>query len=313
MIERTVSSIFVVLLLLLSGSVSAQVADQQGELRLYPRATQIGTTAMREFKDAKGRVIKDIYYTGGGGGIEGPYLEQLLREQSIRVYAYDDHGCRIRSETYAPGVKLTGTAEVRCLDGTATPQLTTVRDARGVKQFETRHTASGGTRTVLYFDRDGEKVIGIKGDTPTDVDLLRGWGEVIGGFATGVAASRERGRQEDLQVSVTIKNIGDRSEGDLMVSAVRVELKDSAGRLIEPKPAYKNRRDETGSEECSGGWGVPFAGRSQWLPSYDLGEQYDPLSPGKYSFTVTHCLSGNSGLLISNTIYLEVEGATKNR
>jgi hypothetical protein len=309
MSERKLYVMFI--LLLLSRSVSAQVSEQQGELRLYDRATQIGTTANREFTDDKGRVIKHIYYTGGSSGINGPYHEELLREQSIHVYAYDEYGCRIRSENYAPGMKLSSTAEVRCLDGTATPQLTTVRDARGVKQFENRHTASGGTRTRLYLDHDGEKLIGIIGDTPTDVDLSHGWGAEVGGFAIGVAANRERGRQGDLQVSVTIKNVGDLSDGALMVSLVRVELKDSAGRLIEPKAAYKNRGEVTNSEECSGGWGVPFPGRSQWLPSYDLGEQYEPLSPGKYSFTVTHCLSGNRGLLISNTIYLEVEGANK--
>jgi len=310
---RNVSGMFLVILLLLCRSASAQVTEQKGELRLYDMATQIGTTAMREFKDDKGRVVKTIYYTGGGGGINGPYLEELLSEQSIHVYAYDEYGCRIRSEHYAPGMKLSSTGEVRCLDGTATPQLTTVSDARGVKQFETRHTPSGGTRTRLYLDHDGEKVIGIIGDTPTDVDLAHGWGEEAGGFAIGVAANRERGRQQDLQVSVTIKNAADRSESALMVSLVRVELKDSAGRLIEPKAAYKNRGEVTNSEECSGGWGVPFLGRSQWLPSYDLGEQYEPLSPGKYSFTVTHCLSANRGLLISNTIYVEIERATKSR
>jgi len=311
--ERNVYGMVLVTLLFLCRSASAQVTEQKGELRLYDMATQIGTTAMREFKDDKGRVLKTIYYSGGGGGINGPYHEELLSEQSIHVYAYDEYGCRIRSESYLPGMKLSSTAEVRCLDGTATPQLTTLRDARGVKQIETRHTASGGTRTILYFDSAGGKVIGIKGETPADVDLLHGWGEEVGGYATGIAAKRERGRQEDLQVSVTIKNVGDRSEGALMVSLVRVELKDSAGRLVEPKAAYKNRGEVTNSEECSGGWGVPFLGRSQWLPSYDLGEQYEPLSPGKYSFTVTHCLSANRGLLISNTIYLEVEGAIKSR
>lgn len=288
------------------------MAEQKGELRLYLRATQIGTTASREFKDDKRRVVRAIYYTGGGG-TEGPYVEELLREQSIHVYTYDEYDCRIRSESYAPGMKLTQTAEVRCLAGTAIPQFTIARDARSVKQVETRHTAAGGTRTVLYFDGDGEKVIAIKGDTPTDVDLTHGWGEDVSGFACGIAANREKGLQEDLHVSVTIKNISYRSEGRLMVSPVKLELLDSAGRLVEPKAEYKNHQNEARSEKCHGGWGVPFAGKSQWLPGYALGEQYDQLAPGKYSVTVTQCLSAKRGLLISNTIHLEVEGATNSK
>lgn len=40
--ERNLYVIFLVILLLLSNNVSAQVAEQKGELRLYHRATQIG-------------------------------------------------------------------------------------------------------------------------------------------------------------------------------------------------------------------------------------------------------------------------------
>jgi hypothetical protein len=165
----------------------------------------------------------------------------------------------------------------------------------------------------LHFDSDGDKVIAIQGDTPTDVDLTHGWGEEVNGFACGIAANREKGLQEDLNISVTIKNISDRSEAGLMVSNFKVELKDSAGRLVEPKATYKNQENETPAEECRGGFGVPFAGRSQWLPGYALGEQYDRLAPGRYSITVTHCLSARRGLLISNTIYLEVEGKKNSR
>jgi len=94
-----------IILLLLSIVVRAQVSDPKSELRLYSRATQIGTTASREFKDDKGRIVKVIYYTGGGS-FGGPYREELLREQSIRSYTYDDHNCRIRGERYEPGMKL---------------------------------------------------------------------------------------------------------------------------------------------------------------------------------------------------------------
>jgi len=307
--ERKIEIMFLVILLFLATSVSAQVIEQKGELRLYYRATQIGTTGNREFKDNKGRVVKTIYYTGGSAqgsdSIAGPYFEELLHEQSIHLYTYDDHDCRTKSMTYLPGMKLTRTTEVRCLDGTKTPQFSTVRDERGVKISEEIHTANGGTGTVLHFDSGGETVIAFSGETPTGVDLPHGWGKEVSGFASGIAASRDKGPQKDLRVSVTIKNISGRSKADLMVSLVKVELKDSAARLFEPKP---NQNVGVRTEECVGGFGVPAIGISQWLPGFDLGEQYDPLAPGRYSLTVTHCLSANRGLLISNTIFLEVEG-----
>ena len=298
-----------IIVLLLSVAVRAQVAEPKGELRLYGRATQIGTVASREFKDDKGRVVKVIYYTGGGS-FEGPYREDLLREQSIHTYTYDDHDCRIKSESYEPGMKLKRTEEVCCLDGTATPRLTTVRDAHGVKQAETRHKANGGPPTELFFDSDGDKVVAINGGVPTDVDLAHGWGTEVAGFACGIAANRERGTQDDLRVWVTIKNISHDANGVVMISPVLVELKDITGRVVERKAPYRKQENETQSEGCPTylAQGAPFAGRSQLQPGFALGEQYDRLAPGKYSITVTYCVSAVPGPLVSNTILLEVEG-----
>ena len=306
------TGVALIMLLFLSVAVRAQVAEPKGELRLYGRATQIGTVASREFKDGKGRVVKVIYYTGGGS-FEGPYGEDLLREQSIHTYTYDDHDCRIKSESYEPGMRLSRTEDVRCLDGTATPRLTTIRDARGVKQAETSHKANGSTPTELYFDSDGDKVVAINGEVPTDVDLAHGWGEELGGFACGIAANREKGRQEDLQVRVTIKNISHDAEGVVMISPVLVELKDITGRVVERKAAYRKHENGVQSEGCPTylAQGAPFAGRSQEQPGYALGEQYDPLAPGTYSITITYCVSAVRGLLVSNTILLEVGGHNK--
>lgn len=303
------TGLVLVLLLLLQGGVSAQVAEQQGELRIYDRATQINTVASREFKDDRGRVVKVIYYTGGGG-FEGPYREELLHEQSIRVQTYDDHDCIIKIENYEPGMKLTRTADVQCLTGTSTPSLTITRDARGVKQAEVRHDAKGSTQTTLWFDADGDKVIAIDGDTPTDVDLAHGWGKEAGGFACGIAANREKGRQKDLQVWVTIKNISNRTEGVPMVAPVLVELKDSIGQVIEPKAEYEDAGNKIQQGTCPTymSQGVPFAGDSDLLRSYELGERYGALAPGTYTMTVKHCVSTMRRLLVSNTIHFEVEG-----
>jgi hypothetical protein len=304
---------FVLAVVLLSSSAGARAQDgaggAQGELRLYERATQIGTVASRVFRDAKGRVVKTIYYTGGG--IEGPYSVESLREQSIRVTTYDDYDCPVKNETYAPGMKVTYTIETRCRKGTATPHITTARDARGVKQSETRHRSDDGTQTSLYFDDEGEHVVSIWGRTPADVDLVHGWGKEVAGFACGIAASRVRGRQSELSVWVTIKNIGHHNEVGLdMISPVAFELRDAAGQLVAPKANSDTDFDESASTACPSneGRGVPSAGASQLLRSYALGERYDRLPPGTYSVTVKHCLSSKRQLVVSNTINLEVTG-----
>src|SRR6266436_5283840 len=281
------NNLTLITLLLLSVAVRAQVSEPKGELRLYSTATQIGTTANREVKDGKGRVVKVIYYTGGGGSAQGGFREELLREQSITTYTYNDQDCRIKSEFFEPGMKLSRTANVLCHDGTATPRLTVISDARGVKQAEIRHKANGSTQTELLFDSFGDKVIAING---------------------------ERGRQEDLEVHVTIKNISHDAKGIVNISPVLVELKDITGRVVERKAAYRRAENKTQSEGCPTymNQGAPSAGRSQSQPGYGLGEQYDRLAPGSYSITISYCVPAERGLLVSNTILLEVE-AHENR
>ena len=136
------------ILLLLSIPVSAQ--EPEGKLRIYERATQIGTVASREFKDDKGRLVKVIYYS------HADTTTNDFREQSTRTFDYDEYGCPIKSGSYDRTSKLTRTDEVRCVEGTATPSLTIVRNALGIKHGEIRHTATGGTQTALQFDNTGE-------------------------------------------------------------------------------------------------------------------------------------------------------------
>jgi hypothetical protein len=93
-----------------------------------------------------------------------------------------------------------------------------------------------------------------------------------------------------------------------MVAPVAFELRDAKGALVAPNPAFRENFDEAASTTCPAdeGRGVPFAGASQLLRSYELGERYETLPPGKYSATVKHCLSPKRELIVSNTIHFEV-------
>lgn len=294
-------------LLLLSISVGAQDRESKGELHIYPRATQIGIVANREFKDQKGRVVKVIYY-GYDDYSTNNFREELLRERSSRTSEYDEYGCPIKSKSYDHLLNLTAVEEVRCAEGTSIPLLSTSRNSSDIKQRETRHTETGGAKTILEFDSTGEKVIGITGEFPDDTDLVHGWGNVLNGLAVGIAPNRESGAQHDLSVNVTIKNV-DNDSSDLMLSPVLFELKHSNGQVIQEKMFRLSNSNKIESGACPNymRMGAPRAGRASILYSLNLGEMYDPLPPGKYSMTITYCVSQDLERLVSNTIQLEVK------
>ncbi len=95
-----------------------------------------------------------------------------------------------------------------------------------------------------------------------------------------------------------------------MISLVKVELKDSSGRVVKRKAAYRDDESKTQIDGCPTemGQGAPSVGRSQPQPGYNLGEQYDRLTPGIYTLTIMYCVSGVPGRLVSNAIYFEIEG-----
>lgn len=305
--KNVIVKVTLALLLLFSISARAQDLESKGELRIYHRPTQIGVVASREFKDDKGRVVKVIYYTDAGNS-ESNFREELLREQSSRTFEYDEYGCPIKSKSYDQAAKLIRIEELRCAEKTATRSLAIIRNAQGIKQGEARYTKTGSTQTVLHFDSNGEKVIAITGELPTDTDLIHGWGNVLHGFALGIAAIREKGRQQDLTVHVSLKNV-DNDAGQIMVSPILVELKNSNGQVVEQKAAHRINPYQTQYNECPSfmQMGAPRRGRAQPQYNYSLGEQYERLSPGKYSITVTYCVTGLSERLVSNTIEIEVE------
>jgi len=292
------------IVLLLSISAHTQELEPKGELRIYPRATQIGTVANREFKDDKGRIVKVIYYDYAGG-FSAKFREELLREQSSSTYEYDEYDCAIKSKSYNRLRNLISVEEVRCVEGTSIPLLTTVRNSSDVKQRESRHTETGSTQTVLQFDSTGEKVIGINGELPGDTDLVLGWGNAVNGFALGIAADHESGSQQDFRVYVTVKNV-DNDSWTVMVSPVLVELKQSNGQVIQEKATYTSNPNEAGACPTFLKTGAPRAGRAIIQYGFNLDERFDPLPPDKYSMTITYCMSERSERLVSNTIQIEV-------
>jgi hypothetical protein len=308
-------SILPAALFILIGSANAQTKET-GELHLYSHSTQIGVVANREFKDTKGRVVKVIYYTGGTSEFNGPFREELLQEHSIHTFQFDDNDCSIKSESFAPGMKPSGSSETICFEGTSEAKLITIRNARGIKTVEIRKILKDDhsrTKSTLFFDATGEKVVALDGDIPTDVDLLHGWGEPLNGLALGIAANREKGRLEELQVWSSLKNIDDAGERMPRIWPLLIELKDSNGRFIEPTAQYADDMNQFQSEECprDKDWGAPFAGSSQLQRGFSFRDRYGQPAPGRYSITIKYCLGDTGKLLLSNTIDVEIEAPRK--
>jgi hypothetical protein len=102
------------LLWVVCSSMSRGRSDRPGEeLLIYGFPTQVGTVAMRTIRDQNGRISKEIYYALKDLHNRSPYTEDMLQEQSIVVYRYDDQGVRIASEHYVPGMILDFRWEIR--------------------------------------------------------------------------------------------------------------------------------------------------------------------------------------------------------
>jgi len=233
------------------------------------------------------------------------FREELLREQSSRTYEYDEYGCPVKSGGFDQLRNSTGTEEIRCVDGTATASLITVRNTRGIKQRETRNSEIADQQATLQFDSNGQKVIGISGAMLSDIDLVHGWGNVTNGLALGIAPSRESGAQQDIEVYLSVKNIDHSSL--VMVSPILIELKDADGQVIYENPVYRPNQIE-GSNDCPTFLQLqaPGPGRVLIQHSFSLSERYNPLPPGKYSLTIAYCMSDVPERLGSNTIQIEV-------
>lgn len=110
------------ILLFVSVSARAQELESKGELQVYPRATQVGTVASRQFKDVKGRLVKIITYTYAGDSMSN-FREELLREQSSRTWEYDEYSCPVKVESYDQLHNLMSTEETTCIRGMMTASL----------------------------------------------------------------------------------------------------------------------------------------------------------------------------------------------
>ena len=284
---------------------TAQSADAGGKLTIYGMMTQVGIVAKREFLDGQRRVYKTIYYAAPQhtGSPTGPYFEKDLQARSVVVNFYDEFSCVVREERSEPPGRLASTIERKCVFGTAIPEQTIYRNHRGIRE---RQTTKTGT---LHFSSDGKKVVAMNASLPQKTDLVNGWGRKEGGMAIGIAVNQPKGRQQELTIYQTTKNIDRSSDKTIWISPLEYELTHSSGRVIPYRGTLNNRGQKIPNvENCPGMYAIsaPRPGTAQSGGPIALLDHYDPLPIGEYRFKMKLCVSGASQPLVSNMITFEV-------
>jgi hypothetical protein len=278
------------------------------ELQIYSFPTQVGTVARRTIRDQNGRISKVIYYALKGNFNQRPYTEDMLQEQSIEVYRYDDQGVQIAREHYAPGMILDFRWEIRHEDHEKRREVKYTKE--GVREYEIRYLANRSV-SHLYYDKSGNYLRAIQGMIPEDIDLPFGWGESEDGLACGITLSKAKSSIDDspaLALYVNVKNIGAHEAYISQLPEAEIELRYSNGALVKEGAEFAEKRyDPLQKHRELYGQGLKTNEAGHVYPAYELNTRYGRLAPGRYAVRVKQRVIEKGLWLISNTIEFTVD------
>ena len=282
------------------------------ELQIYSFPTQIGTVAKRTIRDQNGRISKVINYALKDYSNQSPYTEDMLKEQSIVVYRYDDQGAEIAREHYAPGMIPDFRWEIRHENHEKRREVKYTKE--GVREYEIRYLTN---RLVsqLYYDKSGNDLVAIQGMIPEDTDLPFGWGEPADGLACGITLSKAKSNIDDsptLALSVNIKNSGADEISIFQLREAEIELRDSRGSLVKEEAEFaKKRYDPLQKYRQLYGKLLKRSEAGYVYPAYELNTRYGRLAPGQYTVRVKQRVMEKGFSLVSNTIEFAVTEAER--
>jgi hypothetical protein len=144
------------------------------------------------------------------------------------------------------------------------------------------------------------------------MNLVHGWGASVEGLSCGIATDKPRGKSEEIQIYVTVRNLTDteiRLAKTIQYRIMQMDLRDAAGGIVPQDTEYVNKRTEHLLEMNKGpaeGSHAIAPSEASHLEAYPLTDWYRGLKPGKYSLTVHRRGSGREFTLTSNTIELEL-------
>jgi hypothetical protein len=269
---------------------------ETSELRLYGRATQIGTVALRTIRNRSGKIVREVYYHSHA--LETSSLtEKDLLVQSIRVFYHDVNGRVERVEHWTPH-HATPRLEQNAYSESGELVRKWYVEPDGIRRYEMRYRGSREL-THLYFDDTGAYLTSLRGTVVSDVTLPHGWGDVNGGVACAITLSKESGRLEDIGIWVTIRNATDETLHIFNLSEPSFELRDSAGKLILPRVSQRGL-DENQSHLNGQVLDCDEAGFM--YPAYRLVDYFGSVLPGKYTIRIRQAVKERSVELVSNDV-----------
>lgn len=304
---------------------SMGATDEAGKLILYDSMTADGTTAKREFYDAHGHVIKEIYYTGGFRVVDpesqpssepvirpfsfdGPFDPDRLTTTAIRTYDRDAEGRVLRESAYSADGILEAffTREYR-KDGTRAVSRSFT--AGGVRRSESRWGADGRSTTHITFESTGKRVIRLDGPMPADEEWAREWGAVHDGVVLRIDLADNRG---PISVTMSARRIPHGTAallGGFSVELVKPQLTDLSGAEIPIDVDHLTRkqrylRDINPKYQPSAKAEMLRSGQAG---NFELRDWYPDLKPGKYRLSIARRSTGEAFDLQSNEIEIEVE------
>lgn len=279
------------MLLSVATTVSAQ---PQPVLHCYGTETQIGVVARREYFDARGLVVKEIFYRSGDRTGQRTCADDVLRVYTVRNITRDALGRSVlETEVSADGeVERVLRHEYPGNSTDASRDIWSAPD--GTRRYEIRHLQDGRA-SHLYYDGSG-LVAGVMGPLPTDVRYALRWGTEVDGWSCGIAVANG-------SVYVHLKNGTQKETSANFVDWFTTELHDGRGALVPLLPAFAATREARSGTRGIGRLIGPLEAANS---AYGLEERYGRLAPGHYVLAVWHPHPITGVMLRSNTFEFDV-------
>ncbi len=284
---------------------------------LYAFPTEGGTVAMRELRDADGRLFQTLYYTLDPVRRDlqaNPPAEHELIVQTVDLYTYDASGHLIRTETMdGNGAPLRDRFTVYGEDGLLRAEITC--SGLGVRRVEKRFDTSEGVsivRSVLHFDRTGEALVSFNGVLPDGMELAGGWGPTDDVLACGAAPYEPGAPLADQRIEVTVRNLSEELATVTVGPAfelIEPELRDDAGVPVDADPAQAQQLAAS-IAALRGGSAVdpqPLPPGHGWsVASFELQQWYPDLPPGLYTLRLRYRAAEGLIGVLCNDVELDV-------
>jgi hypothetical protein len=261
----------------------------QGTVRCYGMPTQIGVVAVREFRDGRGQVEKEIFYRSAAAGLETSCPEEQLRVYETHVYERDALGRSSVERILDAHDQLSRFGRYEYDGAATTPSKQVWFGPQGDRRLEMRWSPA----TYLYFD-EREKVVGVIGVPPQDVEYAIAWGDPVDGWRCGIGLARGT-------VYMSLQNQSKSKVSALFGDAFEFDLRDPSGRIMPLLPDVAARLAKAPALEGRG-----IAPGEVGSSGDEFQSRYGRLPPGHYAVVLRHPHPITGVMLVSSQLEVDI-------